>query len=441
MTINVSGRVHGLLPTQSPQHHEIAVSAQGFVLTQPAPSAFGDVLSTQDLRFKSTAPAYVYAQRLTLRDALGVISYQYINAAGAVFVPTVPQLADLEPVNGERELELRVRTYKSKAPSAGVNVGDILQSVDRFDLLAGGAFIGTFWTNITLGTNGFAAPVLTNLEVQSEQVSRDIVEYRERFVARVNDSVLPNAFLQGDYLDRTEVFYYLPNDTRQVISSTWTLEDGTTLAFVPLVNELTLLRGRSPDVVNQLVANRTGPSVPLYFRAINVGVGYLVSDRIALINFFDPTTQLRSLTRAYNITNDPRMLSPLAVLPPNGDLGRDVDPSASVASLSRIDWQRNDPVVYYQLAITLPAGASTQIFAIEPDRLMAGLQVVQQANPSDVVISYGSPVNVNLPAPNYRVTVGGAYGVLNVADENFTTSSIHAWCADPTILMLYEGTL
>jgi hypothetical protein len=441
MTINVSGRVYGLLSTDTPRHQEIAVSPEGFILTQAATSSLGEVLNTQDLRFRSTAPIYIYAQRLTLRDALGVISYQYIDATGAVFVPTVAQLADLEPVSGERELELRVNTYKAKVASAGVAVGDIIQSVDRFDLLAGGAFIGTLWTNITQGTNGFAAPTLSNIEVQSEQVSRNVTESRERFVALVNDSVGPNAFVQGEYLDRVEVFFYLPNDTRQNVSTTWLKEDGTILAAAPLPAELQLLRGRSPDVVNQLIANRTGPSVPLFFRALNVGVGYIVSDRLALINFFDPSTQLRTITRAYNITNDPRMLSPLSVLPPNSDLGRDIDPSASVAALSRVDWQRNDPVVYYQLAITLPANTSVQILAAEPDRLMAGLQVVQQSNPSDVVLSYGSPVNVNLPSPNYRVTVGGNYGVLNISDENFTTASIYAWCAEPTILMLFEGTL
>jgi hypothetical protein len=367
MTLNVSGRVYGTPANQSPRHQELAVNAQGFLLTSPAPSAFGDVLSTQDLRFKSTAPAYQYAQRLTLRSTLGVVSYQYLNAAGVAFVPSPGQLADLEPVNGEQELELKVTTYKATVDSLGITAGDIVQGVDRFDLLAGGIFSGTLWTNLSTGAVGIAAPDLLTLLSQGDQTS--------------------------------------------------------------------------PDVVEQLVKNRLGLSVPLFFRAQNVGIGYVIGDRIALINFFDPSTTLRTLTRAYNITVDPRMLVPLSSLPPSIDLGRDAEPVSTNSSLVRLDWQRNNPANYYQIAVTLPAGVSTQIFPNRPTRSSAGLQVVQQINPSDVVISYGTPVVVNLPNPNYRVAIGGAYGALNVADENFTTAAIHAWCAEPTIIMLYEGTL
>lgn len=273
-----------------------------------------------------------------------------------------------------------------------------------------------------------------------DDVARNQGDQAQRWLAINNDSINTSpapAFLAGEYL--THVVWLHVDVANNVTQQTeqWTTDAGVVLPIAPAFSDVVHIDGLSPDVVLALQKNNQHNSVSLVYRAKLAGPGWATGDRIALVNFFDNVTKLRSATRAYNISNDPSMLAPLVVLPVSTDLRPDVETPSTAAALVQLDWQRPEPSIEYQVAITLPAGTSTQVFSAQAQRQACGFQVIAQNALSDVVYSYGSPVVVTNP-PNYRTAVGGAYGGLSAASDSFTRQAIHVWCAETTMLMCWE---
>ena len=288
--------------------------------------------------------------------------------------------------------------------------------------------------------NIFYDPGAATIALGLDNVARNQGDQTERWLAINNDSINTSpqpAFLAGEYLTRTVWSQVDPLNNVITLVERWITDAGVVLPAPAALADLVRIDGLSPDVVSALQKNNQHNNFNLVYRAKTNGPGWAIGNRIAIINFFDNGTKLRSATKAYNITNDPAMVYPMAVLPLDVDLGPDVEAPSTAAALVQMDWQRPDPSIEYQAAITLPANTSIQIFAAQPQRQGCGFQVIAQNAPSDVVYSYGSPVVVTNP-PNYRTAVGGAYGGLSAASDAFTRQSIHAWCAEASMLMLWE---